>query len=959
MMKRYLLVFLFFFIPYLLVAQYYVLGEDPGGIRWKQINTNNFQIIYPSGFEANSQRLASILEKVYRFAGFSLRHNPSKISVILHTSTVRSNGFVAWAPSRVELFTTPHQEIYAQDWLEQLALHEFRHVVQIDKIDAELPQLFKIILGEQAAALTIGVYLPFWFLEGDAVVTETALSNSGRGRVPSFEMELKAQAVEKGIFSYDKAYLGSYRDYIPDYYQLGYQMVAGVRSKYGADAWSRVLNRVASKPLSINAFSKGLKEVTGKNQVMLYDTIFDELKNKWEMKDKSMVKSPYESITKTQKGYVSYRYPYPVNDSTCFAVKYSMNDLTRFVLIGPKGMEKAIFTPGDLFEESITFGHGKAFWVESKTDVRWTHREFSQLRILNLGNGKVVEKRYGEKIYAPCLSSDGQHLAAVKVNNDNFCSIVIISPQTGEIEKVIPLSSDHFIIQPSWSEDSKVLFAVVLGSSGKTIAKIDLSTGSLNLLMPFSYQELRRPIQRGDFIYYTGSMGGKDDLYAYNFKEGMNYRITSSKFGVRDVQTSLDGNYLVYSNYTSDGFKVVKTPLNPALFRLSDTTQTKPYKLADQLSSQENGKPDFSSSDTTKYNSKPYSKFAHMFNFHSWAPVHIDFDKEEFRPGITLMSQNKLSTVITQLGYDYSTINKTGKFVAKLDYTGLFPVFKLNSDYGKENSYYYLINTYTNTTTHTVRKDTQRVDFSYNIMHITGIANLPLNFSHGKMYRLVQPELQVGYRQIWHNASTPYSNSGDISLAYRLYAHNLLRSGLRDIQPAIGQIIDVGYRHSPFENHTSGTIWSAEGTLYFPGLIKHHGVKFYGGYQQKQASGTSFSDYIYYPRGYTNFVNNQLFCLKSDYVLPLFYPDWSLGRLSYFKRISLRVFYDQAWATIPIANQNIEYRKTFSSYGGELTSDCNFLRLYVPAKIGVRASYVGEQKKLIYEFLFAINFNML
>ena len=59
----------------------------------------------------------------------------------MHTRTAQSNGLVAWAPKRIELFTTPHQQIYSQDWLEQLALHEFRHLVQLDKIQSELPFL--------------------------------------------------------------------------------------------------------------------------------------------------------------------------------------------------------------------------------------------------------------------------------------------------------------------------------------------------------------------------------------------------------------------------------------------------------------------------------------------------------------------------------------------------------------------------------------------------------------------------------------------------------------------------------------------------------------------------------------------------------------------------------------------------------------------------------------------------
>jgi hypothetical protein len=225
------------------------------------------------------------------------------------------------------------------------------------------------------------------------------------------------------------------------------------------------------------------------------------------------------------------------------------------------------------------------------------------------------------------------------------------------------------------------------------------------------------------------------------------------------------------------------------------------------------------------------------------------------------------------------------------------------------------------------------------------------------MDRLIQPEFQIGYTQIWQDASSPknFFNGTLIPLTYRIYAHNLLKLAHRDIQPAIGQIIDVTYRHSPIGDRNFGNIWSAEGTLYFPGLVRNHGLRFYGGIQQKNASTSTFSDLITYPRGYTTIVNNQLFSLKSDYVLPLFYPDWSLGKLGYFKRISLRMFYDQAWATVPLQNHIGEYKINFASAGGEITADCNILRLILPAKIGVRTSYLIDQKSFNYEFLFSIN----
>ncbi len=158
-------------------------------------------------------------------------------------------------------------------------LHEFRHVVQIDKINENLPELIKLILGQQGTALVFGVHLPWWFIEGDAVVTETALSKFGRGRFPSFLMEHQAQVVEKGVFSYDKAYFGSYRDFVPNHYKLGYYLVGGSRAIFGSESGIRfcwlvlVKNRFQFSPLN-----NVLKSKTGYRQrlhcINLFSTAF-------------------------------------------------------------------------------------------------------------------------------------------------------------------------------------------------------------------------------------------------------------------------------------------------------------------------------------------------------------------------------------------------------------------------------------------------------------------------------------------------------------------------------------------------------------------------------------------------------------------------------------------------------------------------------------------------------------
>lgn len=77
--------------PRRVLAQYFQTGQDPSRIQWKQINTSNFQVIYPEEFDKQAKRITFVLEKVYNYGTKSLDFRPRKISVVLHTQTVKSN----------------------------------------------------------------------------------------------------------------------------------------------------------------------------------------------------------------------------------------------------------------------------------------------------------------------------------------------------------------------------------------------------------------------------------------------------------------------------------------------------------------------------------------------------------------------------------------------------------------------------------------------------------------------------------------------------------------------------------------------------------------------------------------------------------------------------------------------------------------------------------------------------
>jgi hypothetical protein len=129
----FLLLFFLIFTPLNITAQYYSSGQEPASVRWRQINTENFKLVFPDGYEASATYIANTLEYAAKLDTVSFSVRPGKIPVLIHNFTSISNGMVAWAPKRMELYTIPPQNTYGQEWFQQLAIHEYRHVMKFSQ----------------------------------------------------------------------------------------------------------------------------------------------------------------------------------------------------------------------------------------------------------------------------------------------------------------------------------------------------------------------------------------------------------------------------------------------------------------------------------------------------------------------------------------------------------------------------------------------------------------------------------------------------------------------------------------------------------------------------------------------------------------------------------------------------------------------------------------------------------
>ncbi len=949
-----LLAFFFLFAKLDVAAQYYSTGDDPAGIKWKEIKTRDFQLIFPDDYKDKAMKLAFIMEKVYAHAYQTLNHRPKPISLVLHTRTLTSNGLVSWAPKRIEFYTTPSQQTYAQDWIAQLAIHEFRHVVQIDKVESELPGIIRFLFGEQAAAVVIGTYLPFWLIEGDAVMTETALSPAGRGRLPLFLMENRAQLVEKGLFSYDKATLGSYRDFVPNRYKFGYWFAGTIREQYGTDVWADVLKETGSKPFSLNPVNRILKQKTGFTKEQLYNRIFSNYAEKWKQETTELETSPYSVVNQSGKAYVSYKYIHALNDSGFIALRESRTDIDRIVRVN-SGKEQLIVTPGLIPEESMSVTGDLIIWAEQRADLRWTHASRSVIVIHDMKNKTIKEFRPSANLLAPAIAPDLKSFVAVESDFRNNYHLAIFDLQTGEKTAVFATPDNNYFFTPVWDQSSTIIYFVGLSSKGKYLGSLNRLTGEFKALSSPDYRDLRNPEFHNGKLYYTSARTGIDNIFSIDLSTGIVSQLTSVPFGAD--YPSVSGNSLYFSNYSSNGYRVAVQDVN-SFSKDRSATEEMAYTLAEKLANQEDTI--FYSFDPSDhqlvYEAKPYNKLAHLFNFHSWAPLYINVNDYEITPGFSLLSQNKLGTATALLGYRYDPSEKTGKYKAEFEYSGLFPVFRTEFSYGNRKSAYYKI----------VNRDTIRQPYSWKEVSFDFNTRLPFTFDKGKSVRFFQPQINYNYEKIIQDEATPdrIFDGYYHSLTYRLFLQNVVRKAELDILPEWGQIFDFYYRHGLGGGTKINELQSAESWLYFPGMMKTHGIRLYSGYQHRTTDKLlAFSDVVRFPRGYNKFNTRDLYTFGGDYMLPVCYPDQSIGRLFFLKRLRTSLFFDYAHYVSVLYNKEGVRTGTIEgnlkAAGAELTADGHAFRLIAPVSAGIRGTYRSGFNDLKIEFLLNISFDFL
>ncbi|MDR1406225.1 MAG: hypothetical protein LBI89_03380 [Prevotellaceae bacterium] len=939
-------------------AQYYNTGTEPATVKWRQIKTGTFTIIYPQEADSLAQRYAWLFDRSYRAIAEPLRASLSRTPVVLHPYNLYSNGVVVWAPKRMELITTPAVSGYAQMWDKQLVAHETRHVAQMNKLHGGVFKYLHFLLGEQAEGLASGLYLSGWFLEGDAVVSETAVSHTGRGRQPEFLMPVKAYLLNNTKFSWDTWLNGSYRYLVPNEYQMGYLLASYIYRQAGKHIFGDMMDYITRYPLRIPPPMRGLRKYGGMSEQDFFRQALACQTQQWRQEDsaKTADRSRQLPVFPGKETYRSYRSVAAADTHSVIALRTDLAKPRRLVLIDGSGNETFLKYVGQV-NSTIKKQGETLYWTATVPHERWEQVSFSVLQSCNLKTKKITALTRRTRYFSPAPSPDHNRVAVVENHAPGENFLVILDTYNYTPQQRFALPSGHVLKELAWSQDAQAIYGTVLTDEGAGIMQFDVARQKWEQLLPFGTAGINRPAVYGDFILFESGYNGTNDIYALHVRSRKVFQVTHARFGAFDPAVSADSAALLFSDYTAAGYTIASMPLDEKTWEETPFTTPEQYEFADGVTAQAGFLIDtLRIPPQPAYRSKRYGRWAHLFRFHSWAPFYYDpdelrsaaFDKDILQYiglGATALSQNTLGTLTSRLGYRYDNGFHSGHL--RLTYRGWYPVIDFALDVNDRYRQRHKWDTVTPSDGYL-----HDMVFRTGQLSINGYARLyiPWRLTQGAWQTTLVPQAE------YH-----FSNDEYLSMTERKYSYyQFLTAGftfsrqlslaVRDLYPRWGYSLRARYSF-PVLSDNVYSVASVQAAGYAPGLFASHGVLVTAGYQWQgnndELRYTTLT-HLQFPRGYVSQASFALANATIDYTFPIWYPDINIRWLAYFKRLRMTVFGDFAQVTVPTAQQVYgvqnglrvrtlsQRQQNYASAGADVLVDFHALRFGFPVSAGVR-----------------------
>lgn len=916
------------------------LGKHDSEINWKTINSEAVRVIFPEGTDSQAKRIADVINYIHKNASSTVGDKSKHFDLVLQTQQTISNGFVTLSPFRSEFYTVAPQNqltLGTTNWLDLLAVHEYRHALQYANANRGFTKFMYWIAGQNGWSASQWFSIPSWYMEGDAVLSETLLTKQGRGRNPYFFKEQRALLLDNTLYSYEKAQNGSFKDIVPNIYPLGFTIANHLRNTYGADKGKKILADAGKYKYIVYPFSSAMKKQTGLTTAKIYKESHIALQQKWQREIKNIQHTKSTAITDIDKKTVTnYKFPQYLNDGSIVAIKSSFKETPRLIHID-KGIERNIRNLDISAQDYLSATNDKITWTAYSKDLRHENKNYNDIVIYDFKSDEARKITTKKRYFSPHISHKGDRIIALDYKENTQYNIVLLDANTGDVQKVISNPKNDFISTPTWTHDDSACVYLVKRNSKIAFFSYQFKTDTTVQLSEWTTQGIGQFSLSNTHIYFTAAFNGIDNIYRLDLQGNRHLeKITNEKVGAYMPAISSDASAITYSEFTTSGYQLFKLDLSentPKSYRI------KREDLYDIQTSQSE-RPILDSIPKNTYKTEAYSGFFKGIKLHSWGLTTTTNISSTF--GANVQFKNTLSDFAASVSLIHNTNESTNSLRSNITYGKGLISLNFNSATQERN------------TVSTV--DDIPYNFSFSERSFGGGFSIPLSQISGNYARSFY--LKSNY--IHHQTSsyivneilpiTTQLNFGAIET--KLSFSNIRRTALQNLAPSFGQYVDIVYNKSI--DATEAEKFAVNSIFYFPGILKNHSTNIFINWQKELLNNEyQYADTFSYARGYQSYSNDEALKISFNYAFPLLYPDWGFWGITYFKRIRCNLFYDASTLTTKT------YELELNSTGIEVLFDNIFFNK-LPISVGLRESFllntdeIAVEQKEVFQLFFRI-----
>ncbi|MCC6157783.1 MAG: PD40 domain-containing protein [Deltaproteobacteria bacterium] len=537
--------------------------------RWRAFETDHFEIVYHDGAEFIARKAAVVAESQYGALTKLFHWEPRrKIRLVISDDVDDTNGSSSMTPwNTMRIYAAlPHAEDrldHYDDWIRAIITHELTHAIHLDSARG-VPLGLRYTFGRW---LFLHHMQPIFQVEGLAVWTETELTTMGRNRSSVSDMMLRAAAMEDRFPSVDLAsswtrrwpsggtpyiFGGMFHDYIARHNDPN--TIGDYSYKHAGQIW----------PFMFNINAKG---IWGKKVKHLWRDFESEAREKAQRQYGEIAARGITPLRELSSGGRQQRRPLWIDDRRIVVEEHSPTRHARLA-------EYDLDTGEDetLVETELTGGAahppggGIVFAQHSKREPFTQYYD-----LFELANGDLRRITRESRLRDPAATPDGKSVYAVDQEMGRT-RVVRVDVATGAITVLFGYDRFPFFTQfgpPAVSPDGETLVLSLWHDDGnRDLFAYDIASDRFKRLTAHPGRDIDPAFSAdGRYLFFVSDRTGVHNVHALDFAREKLFQVTNVVTGVFEPAPSPDGRHLAMISYSSYGFDLAVTDLDPAAWR--------------------------------------------------------------------------------------------------------------------------------------------------------------------------------------------------------------------------------------------------------------------------------------------------------------------------------------------------------------------------------------------------------